>query len=446
MAFAARLLSILVLAVVSSFPAHALDIKIKTFTLSNGMQVVVLPDRRAPVVTHMVWYRVGAADEPPGQAGIAHFLEHLMFKGTPKYPVGEFSRIVRANGGDENAFTTQDYTAYFQRIAKERLPLVMELEADRMQNLVLTDENVLPELKVIQEERRERIENDPSGLLAEQLDASLYLAHPYGKPVIGWMNEVEKLTRQDALDFYAAHYEPGNAILVVAGDVTVDEVKLLAERHYGPLKNRRPVAERIRAVEPPPVAERRVTMRDARVSAPVWQRRYLSKAARNLPPREELALTLLAEIIGGGSQSRLYQKLTIEQKLAAYAGAWFDSDQLDYGSFSVYAAPNPGADISAIEKAVDAQIAEIRSKGVTQAELERTRNRVIADATYLLDSQESLARIFGVALTTGQNIDDVMNWERDMATVTVDDIAKAASTVFDLRASVTGVLLPETGQ
>ena len=445
MAFRLRVLSVLVLMIAAVRPAAALDIDLSSFTLGNGMQVVVIPDHRAPVVTHMVWYKVGAADEPKGKAGIAHFLEHLMFKGTSNHPVGEFSQLVRANGGDENAFTTQDYTAYFQRIAKERLALVMELEADRMQNLVLTDENVLPELKVVQEERRERIENDPSGLLAEQLDAALYTAHPYGKPVIGWMTEVQQLTRQDALDFYAAHYEPGNAILVVAGDVTPDEVRLLADRYYGVLKNKRPLAERIRTVEPDAVAERRVTMRDARVSTPIWQRKYLTPAARALPQRDELAMSILAEALGGGAQSRLYRTLTIDKKLAAYAGAWFSDDQLDSGDFGVYAAPNPGVEPATLEKEVDVILADLRDKGITQDDLDTIRNRMIAESTYMLDSQESLARMFGVALTTGQKIDDVLNWERDIATVTVDDVSRAAKRVLDLRASVTGVLLPEAG-
>jgi zinc protease len=391
----------------------------------------------------MVWYKVGAADEPQGKAGIAHFLEHLMFKGTEKHPDGAFSRIVRANGGNDNAFTSQDYTAYFQRVMKDRLPLVMELEADRMQNLVLTDENVLPERAVVQEERRERTENEPGGLLAEQVDAAQFLAHPYGKPVIGWMSEVEGLTRQDALDFYAQHYEPANAILIVAGDVTADEVNTLAERHYGPLRNKRPVAERRRTAEPPPNAERRVTMRDARASSPSWQRQYLTKAARHLPQREELAMSLLADILGGGNQSRLYQTLTVEKKLAAYAGAWFSADMLDYGTIGVYAAPNAGVSVEEVEKGVDAVLADLMARGVTQEELDRSRNSVIASATYLLDSQESLARLFGVALTTGQTIEDVMNWERDIAQVTLEDVNKAARTAFDARASVTGILLPE---
>ncbi len=407
------------------------------------MQVVVIPDRRAPVVTHMVWYKVGAADEPQGQAGIAHFLEHLMFKGTTKYPYGEFDRLIRVNGGDQNAFTSQDYTAYFQRIARERLPLVMELEADRMQNLVLTDENVLPELKVVQEERRQRTDNDPSSLLAEQIDAALFTAHPYGKPVIGWMAEVAELTRQDALDFYAAHYEPGNAILIVAGDVDRAEVEALAKRYYGPLRNRRQPEERVRTPEPPPSAERRVTMRDARASTPVWQRKYLTASSRDLVQKDDLAMSVLADALGGGSQSRLYRKLTVEKKLAAYAGAWFQGDQLDYGSFTVYAAPNPGVDPSDLEKAVDEILAEVRDKGFAADEIEQAKNSALASSTYLLDSQESLARIFGVTLTTGQSVTDILNWDKDMAAVTAGDVNAAARIVLRPEASVTGLLLPE---
>lgn len=438
-----RLLPLLALLLAVS-PARALDIDVTSFTLENGMQVVVIPDRRAPVVTHMVWYKTGAADEPQGKAGVAHLLEHLMFKGTPKYPAGAFSRIVRANGGNENAFTSQDYTAYFQRIMKERLPLVMELEADRMQNLVLTDETVLPERAVVQEERRERIDNEPGGLLAEQLDAALFTAHPYGKPIIGWMSEVAQLTRQDALDFYAQHYEPANAILIVAGDVTTDEVRTLAEKHYGSLKNRKPVAERRRTEEPRPNAERRVTMRDARVSTPSWQRQYLTSSARHLPQREELALALLADILGGGTQGRLYRDLVVDKKIAAYAASSYNGDMLDYGTLDIYAAPNQGFTTEDVEKGIDAILADVVAKGVTQEELDRSRNSIIASATYLLDSQETLARIFGVALTTGQSIEDVMNWERDIAQVTLEDVNKVARMVLEPNASVTGILLPET--
>ena len=438
-----RLVPVVFAVLAATGPASALDIDVTTFKLENGMEVVVIPDHRAPVVTHMVWYRAGAADEAQGKAGVAHLLEHLMFKGTSKYPNGAFSRIVRANGGNDNAFSTQDYTAYHQKVMKDRLPLVMELEADRMQNLELTDETVLPERAVVLEERRQRTVNEPAGLLHEQLDAAMYNAHPYGKPVIGWMSQVSKLTRQDAMDFYAQHYEPANAILIVAGDVTPEEVKTLAERYYGPLKNKRPLLERVRAEEPTPNAERRVTMQDARASAPSWQRQYLTPAARHLPQREELAMSLLAEIIGGSNQSRFYQTLNLDKKLAAYSGAWFDADQLDHGSFGVYAAPNPGVTVEQVETEIDAILADVAARGVTQEELDRSRSNMNASAVYLLDSQDKLARIFGVALATGQTTQDVLNWDEDLATVTVEDINKAARTVLDRKASVTGVLLPE---
>ena len=254
---------------------------VSTFRLDNGMDVVVIPDHRAPVVTHMVWYRVGAADEPPGKSGIAHFLEHLMFKGTSKIPAGDFSKIIRQHGGEDNAFTSSDYTAYFQRIAKEQLPMVMEMEADRMANLKLTAQDVETERDVILEERRSRIDNEPAARLMEQMDAALFLNHPYHKPVIGWMNEMEKLSRQDALDFYKRFYTPANAILVVAGDTTPEEVRKLAQTHFGKLQNTAEPGPRERLKEPTPEALRQVILRDAKVPDPRLYRDYLAVAARH---------------------------------------------------------------------------------------------------------------------------------------------------------------------
>ncbi len=424
-------------------PGWALDIDVADFKLANGLEVVVIPDHRAPVVTHMVWYKVGSADDPQGKSGIAHFLEHLMFKGTPKHPAGEFSRLVRLNGGEENAFTTLDYTGYFQRIARDRLELVMELEADRMQNLVLTDENVLPELQVVQEERRQRTDNDPSSLLAEQINAALYAAHPYGRPVIGWMSEVMQLTRQDAVDYYKAHYTPANAVLVVAGDVTAEEVKALAGKYYGGLKNGFEPAPRKRTMEPAPIAARRVIMKDARAASPTVQRSYLAPSYATATGNEAWALDVLAEILGGGTQSRLYRKLVVERKLAAYAGAWYSGDALDYGSFGVYGAPNPGTGLDKVELAIDEAIADVVKNGVTQEELDRTRAKLLAEIVYTLDSQATLARMFGTALTTGTTVADVLAWESNIEKLTAADIQKAAAGVLRIEASVTGQLIPE---
>jgi len=423
-------------------PASAFIKDVSTFTLSNGMQVVVIPDHRAPVVTHMVYYKVGSADEPMGEAGIAHFLEHLMFKGTPKYPAGELDRLIRTNGGDGNAFTTRDYTGYYQKIAKDRLELMMDLEADRMQNLVLKDENVLPERDVILEERRERIDNDPSSLLGEQLDSVLFHAHPYQKPVIGWLAEMQKLDRQEALDFYRMFYTPANAILIVAGDVTADEVKALAEKHYGVLKNTFTPQPRARTPEPEPIAARRVTLKDDRAASPMLQRAYLAPSYATDKGQEAEALDVLADIMGGGATSRLYRKLVVEDRVAAYVGAWYSGDGLDSGTFSVYGAPAPGADVGAVESKIDAVIDDIVKNGVSPAELARAKNRLIATSVYALDSQGTLARNFGSALTTGQTVEDVLGWPQRIEAVTADEVKAAAAHILDMRRSVTGVLLP----
>lgn len=425
--------------------ARALDIDVTAFRLGNGMDVVVIPDRRAPVVTHMVWYRVGSADEPEGKSGIAHFLEHLMFKGTPTVGPGEFDRIVSRMGGDSNAFTSRDYTAYFVRIAREGLERVMQLEADRMQNLVLTDEIVVPERDVVREERRQRTENNPTALLGEQLDAVTYLVHPYRKPVIGWMPEVAELTRQDALAFYRANYTPANAVLVVAGDVAAGDVKTLAEKHFGPLKNTFEPKARLRAGEPEQIAERRVILRDARASSPMFQRSYLAPSYSTAAESEAEALDTLAEIIGGGTQSRLYRQLVVDRKIASYAGAWYSGDGLDSGTLGVHASPNPGRDIAEIERAVEDVLRDVAANGVTADEFERARNKLVADAVYTLDSQSALARVFGIALTTGSGVDDVLQWESRMERLTVESVSKAARDVLDDRRSVTGILIPDDG-
>ena len=424
-------------------PVRALDVEISNFKLANGMEVVVIPNNRAPVVTHMVWYRVGSADEVSGKSGLAHFLEHLMFKGTSKRAPGEFDRLIDINGGEGNAFTTSDYTAYFQRIASDRLELMMELEADRMQNLVLTDENVLPELDVVREERRERTDNDPSALLGEQIDAAMYTAHPYGKPVIGWMSEVAKLTRADAMAFYRAHYTPANAVLVVAGDVTPEQVKVLAEKHYGVLKNSFTPQPRVRTPEPDPIAARRVTLIDARAASPAVQRSYLAPSYAASTGHEALALDLLADILGSGTQSRLYKSLVIDQKIAAYAAAWYSGDQMDSGTFGVYGAPNPGVDVAKVEAAMDAVLADLLKNGVTQQELDRVRNQAIAERVYTLDNQAALARMAGVALTTGLSARSIFDRDGEIGKVTLDDIRAAAARIIVLKRSVTGVLLPE---
>ncbi len=426
--------------------AAAPDPAISTFTLDNGLTGVVIEDHRAPIVTSMVWYRVGSADEPPGQSGIAHFLEHLMFKATDTLQDGEFSRIVAENGGQENAFTSYDYTAYFQRIAADRLDLVLGMEADRMGNLAPTPEGVLSERDVVLEERRQRIGNDPGGLFGEQRSAALYLNHPYGRPVIGWQHEIEAYTRDEALAFYRAHYAPNNAVLVVAGDVTPAEVERLAEKHFGPIPASDAVEPRLRPQEPPPAAARRVEYRDPRVRQPYVIRSYLAPQRKAGDQDEAAALSVLAELLGGsGITSVMGRQLQLEEGVALDAGAYYSDTGLDPQSFGLYVVPKPGVSLGEAEARMDAVIADFIEEGPDPAQLERIKTRIRAAETYALDDQQARARRAGEALTTGLTLADVEAWPERLQAVTAEDVLEAARTVFRPEASVTGWLMAPEG-
>ena len=415
------------------------------FRLANGMGVLVIPDHRAPVVTHMVWYRVGAADETPGRTGLAHFLEHLMFKGTAKVAPGEFSKTVARNGGQDNAFTNYDFTAYYQAIAKDRLPLVMSMEADRMTGLRLTDKEVLPERDVVIEELRMRIENEPVALLQSAMNAKLYGKHPYGRDVIGVKSEVEKLSTADALDFYRRFYTPNNAILIVAGDITGAELKPLAEKYYGSVADRAPTYVRKRpAVEWPKAQEQeRVTLHDPRVQEPTWLRFYPAPSQAGAGPREAAALDVLAEILGGGTTSRLYQALVVRDKVASSVQSWYEGDNLDAGDFGLYALPRLGGNLADPEKAVGVEIARLLKDGITAEELDRAKTQLVASDVYARDTQQTLAYTYGSALMTGVSAREVFEWPDYIRAVTAEDVLAAAHKIFDNANTVTGELLPE---
>jgi zinc protease len=417
--------------------------QVADFTLPNGLEVVVIPDHRTPVVTHMIWYKVGSADETPGKSGLAHFLEHLMFKGTAKNPAGRFSQWLAAIGGQENAFTSSDYTGYFQRVAKEYLPMAMEFEADRMTGLVLSDENVLPERDVVLEEYNMRTGNSPEARIGDQVAAALYLNHPYGRPVIGWRQEIEKLNREDALAFYRRFYTPNNAVVVVAGDVTGDEVKALVEKTYGVIPRVAEVPPRVRPREPVPVAVRQVTMADDRVAQPSLQRSYLVPSTVTAKPGEAEALDILAHVLGNGETCRLYRALVVEQRIASSAGGWYQETALDDTRFGVSATPLPGVSFATIESAIDAVIAGIADHGVSEAEFDRAKTRLIADTVYAEDNQATMARWYGSALTSGESADRVGSWTARLRAVTREDVQKAARTWLDKRRSVTGYLVKE---
>ncbi len=422
-------------------PIHAAT-RAADFVLKNGMRVVVVSDHRAAVVTHMVWYRVGAADEPPGVSGIAHFLEHLMFKSTEKIGNGEFSKIVSRLGGQDNAFTGHDVTAYFQRVAKDRLKTVMEMEADRMVNLRLVEKEVLTERDVILEERRSRVENSPSAILDEQMNAALFLSHPYGLPVIGWEHEMAKLSREDALAFYKRFYAPNNAVLVVTGDVTADEVKVLAEATYGKIPANADVKLRPRPQEPPHRAARRLELKDPRAGKPSFHRSYVAPSYLNAAPGEAEALDLLMKITSSGATSRLYRRLVVEDKIASSAGGWYSGTARDLGKIAFYAVPADGVGLDKVEAAIDAVIADVKANGLTEAELERAKKSYIADYIYETDNQATLARRYGWSLTIGRTIADIEEWPERIAKVTLEDMKKAAQTYLDIRSSVTGTLIP----
>ena len=410
------------------------------FTLDNGLDVVVVPDHRAPVVTHMVWYRNGSADDPLGQSGIAHFLEHLMFKGTERHPVGAFSKAVSGLGGQENAFTSYDYTAYFQRVARDHLETMMEFEADRMTGLVLDDAVVAPERDVVLEERRMRVETDPSAQLSEAMAASLFVHHPYGTPIIGWMHEIEDLNRTHALDYYKRFYTPENAILVVAGDVTSDDVRRMADKTYGRVtpQGARPV--RVRAREPEPKALRRLAVADPKVEQPTLQRLYLTPSCITARDGECHALELLAEVMGGGSTSYLYRKLVMELGVAVNAGAWYMGSAIDDTRFSVYAIPAEGISLEKLEVEVDRVLRRAPSEALTPEAIERAKTRLVAETVYSSDSQSSLARIYGSALAIGETIDEVRRWPSDIEGVTQARLAAVAERYLVPQRSVTGYL------
>lgn len=434
---------IMALLAVASDDAEAKS-KVTTYMLDNGMKVIVIPDRRAPVVTHMVWYRVGAADEPLGHSGIAHFLEHLMFKGTEKIPPGEFSKIIARNGGQDNAFTGQDVTAYFQRVAKDRLELVMGMEADRMVNLRLDEKDVQTERKVILEERRTRVDNDPESILSEQVQAALYQAHPYGIPIIGWEHEIKSLQREDVLKFYNRFYAPNNAILVVAGDVEPEQVLELAKKTYGKNPAVEEIEKQQRVTEPEHKAQRRVLLKDPRAGQATLQRVYRAPSYTTASEGEAEALDLLMKIAASGATSRLYERLVVEKKIASSITGWYGGTALNDGRIAIYAVSGGTSkkDVETVEAEIDAVLAEIIEKGVTQEELERARNVYIASYIYGSDSQSSLARRYGWSLTTGRSVVDIESWPERLKKVKTEDIQNVAKKYFNIKSSVTGVLLP----
>ena len=415
-----------------------------SFTLQNGLQVLVIPDHRTPVVTQMIWYKVGSADETPGKSGLAHFLEHLMFKGTAKHPAGEFSKTVLQVGGNENAFTSTDYTGYYQRVPRDQLARMVEFEADRMTGLILKDENVLPERDVVLEEFNMRVANNPDARLTEQIMAALYLNHPYGRPVIGWRQEIEKLDREDALAFYKRFYAPNNAILVIAGDVEAGEVRPLVEKFYGPIPAQPAIPERrVRPQEPPTAAPRTVTLSDPRVEQTNMRRYYVVPSSATAAAGESAALDVLAQLMGSGANSYLYRALVIDKQLAISAGAGYSGTALDPTQFQISVSPKPGVEFSQVEQAIEAVIADLQQNPPRAEDLERVKTQLIAEAIYAQDNQATMARWYGGALTSGLSIEDIRSWPERIRAVTANQVRDVAQKWLDKNRSVTGYLIKD---
>jgi zinc protease len=405
--------------------------------------VVVIEDHRAPVVTQMVWYRVGSADDPAGQAGTAHFLEHLMFKATDKLADGEFSRVVADNGGAENAFTSVDQTAYFERIAADRLDLVMGMEADRMVNLSPAAASVLSEREVVREERGQVVESDPGGVLREKLMAALYPNSPEGRPAIGTDREIAGLTQAGEMAFYRAHYAPNNAILVVAGDVYADEVHRMAERHFGAIPALAQIALRPRTQEPPRDAAGRLVMHDPRVTEPQFTRLYLAPPRRTGDQKGAAALVVLADLLDGDRVTSVMNRDLVQgDGIALAADAFYVETGLNLQTFGFSVVPKPGTRLGAAEPALDALIAGFVAQGPDPAEVERIKGRRRGAEIFGLDNVPGRANRIGDALTSGLTLEDVEEWPDILQSVTAADVQEAARAVLRIENSVTGWALP----
>ena len=404
------------------------------------MQVLVIPDHRAPVVTQMLWFKVGAVDDPPGISGLAHFFEHMMFRGTKAVPGDLYAQTIAKNGGEENAFTTHDYTAFYEQIASDRLKLAMELEADRLANLDLSDSNVTTERDVVLEERRMRVDNNPQALTTEQMEAALHMSHPYGRPVLGWPEEVRHIDRVSALDFYRHHYAPNNATLIIAGDVTPDQVRVMAQQIYGKVAAR-PLQPRAEFAEPPRLTETRMTVVRPDVQVPLLYRIYRVPSYAQAAPGQAESFETLAQIMGGDQTAALYHILVEEKKLATDAGCSYEGYARDAGEFTFYAVPRPGVSLEMLEKAMDQVIQGFTAAQARPGDLARAKTQLIASVTYRQDSQFSMASAYGQALMIGLTVDDVNEWPNRIRAVNAANVQKAAQGLLK-RNAVTAYLEP----
>ena len=405
--------------------------EVQEFKLDNGLKIVVQEDHRAPVVVSQVWYRAGALDEVNGKTGVAHVLEHMMFKGTKTVPAGKFSRLIAAAGGKENAFTAQDQTTYYQQLEKSNLPLSMKLEADRMANLNLTDEEFAKEIKVVMEERRWRTEDKPQSKVNEQFNSTIYHVHPYGRPVVGWMNDLENMTADDAREWYKTWYAPNNATLVVVGDVNAQDVLKLAKQYFGPLKAHA-IPARKPQVEPEQKGERRVIVK-AQAKLPYVLMGFhvptLQDADKDVEP---YALEILAGVLNGNASARLNQNLVRQSQIAIDVDAGYDMVQRGRQSiFVLDGTPSEGKSVAELEAAILNEIEKIKTGGVTEEELQRVKAQVIAADVYQRDSMFYQAMQIGNLETAGFSWRILKDYPAKLQAVTAEQVQLVAKKYFN---------------
>ncbi len=432
------------LCLLSGFSAHAVQPDIHEYELKNGLRVIVIEDDRIPAISHNLLFKFGAADDPRGKSGLAHYMEHMLFQGTAKYKPNEYSKLIAAKGGKTNAFTTADYTGYWVNIAKEHLPLVMELEADRWENLQSSDEEFAKERQVILEERRSRVENNPDALFSEQLNAALYLHHPYGIPIIGWKSEMESLSKAAVMDYYQRYHHPDNAVLVLSGDITLAQAKELTAKYYDGVK---PRGESLpaRNVEPPQLAPRQLTMQHERVKQPEWRKLCVMPSfgwQREEYQQHFIALMIADYLLGGGKTSRLYQLLVEEKRLAQSVGTDYNPFRKGPGKFSIYAEPVKADNLTEIKKIIAAEITKLHKTPPSSAELKRAKTQLTASNIYLLDGLQSLARVMGHLAMIDLPLDYYAKWESEIAKVTAAQVSDSLKLLNENQCAE-GTLLPK---
>ena len=408
--------------------------------LENGLEIIVLENNRVPAIAHSIWYKVGSADEPNGKSGIAHFLEHLLFKGTDKLKPGEFSKIIARNGGKDNAFTSKNYTGYFQLIHKSKLELVMSLEANRMKNIKLVEKEFENEKTVVLEERYSRVDNNPSALLSEQINTALFMNHPYRKPIIGWEHEIKNLSLKDVMKFYEKFYAPNNAIVVICGDVNLEEVVRLAKKYFGSIKPSK-IDERSWTDEPTQHAPRGVILKSENTAIPVFRRHYLVPTYTK-SKKEALALEVFTEMFGNPITGMLFEEFVKKRKIARSASAYYYPDGFGDTSFTISIVPNKEVTLNDIESYLDKYLNEIQKNIVSSDELQKVKKRLVNETIFAQDSLYMGMRIFGSSLSTGYSLKDITNWSDDIQKVSINDLQNILLKTFDINKSVTGYLLP----